>query len=78
MNLIISLLPVTAPDGFFLPAAAAEPGTGVMSLTAPQGGAGRGGGGTLSRQPQAQSRLSGFPQTEEPPNRCFQDFLADN
>lgn len=47
MNLIISLLPVTAPDGFFLPAAAAEPGTGVMSLTAPQGGAGRGGGGQI-------------------------------
>ena len=42
MDLIISLLPVTAPDSFFLPAAAAEPGTGVMRLTAPQGGAGWG------------------------------------
>ena len=73
---LISLLPVTAPDSFFLPAAAAEPGTGVMRLTAPQGGAGW--GRHIEPSAQAQSRLSGFPQSEEPPNRCFQDFLADN
>ena len=32
MNLVISVSPVTAPDGSFLPAAAAKPGTGVMRL----------------------------------------------
>ena len=56
MNLIISLLLVTAPDGSFLLVAAAEPGTGVTRLLAPRGG----GGGTLSRQPQAQGSLFGF------------------
>lgn len=38
MNLIISLPPVAAPDGSFLLATAAETGTGVMRLQAPQGG----------------------------------------
>lgn len=42
MNLIISVRPVTAPDGSLLLASAAEPGTGVMRLQAPWGGVGAG------------------------------------
>lgn len=57
MNLIISLLLVTAPDGSFFPATAAEPGTGVRRLMALQGG----GRGTRSHQSQALGRLFGFP-----------------
>lgn len=76
MNLIISEPPVTAPDGSFLPAAAAKPGTGVVRLRLL--GVGWGQGWHAEPSAPGSEQTVWVPQSEAPPSRCFQKFLADS